>query len=285
VTERILSALTEFDRSHLKAIEWSLNEITDNVINHAQSPIGGLLQVTNFGRERKIIEFCVCDAGIGIPHSLSGGHKEIRSDQEALDKAIREGVTRDKSVGQGNGLYGSWRITQISGGSFEIHAGNASLVSWPDAVHIRPEACPFHGSLVIASINYRKALSLEEALNFGGKSHDPVDHVQVAYEENEEGLVVFPLVREAQGFGSRAAGMPVRQKLRNLIRICGGKRIGIDFSDVPIISSSFADEVFGKLFAELGPLDFMKAFEFRRVDSTIHGLINKAIEQRAKTGL
>jgi uncharacterized protein DUF4325 len=285
VTKTILSALSAFDRSHLKAIEWSLNEITDNVINHAQSPIGGLLQVTNFGRDRKVVEFCVCDAGIGIPQSLRSTHNEIRSDQEALDKAIREGVTRDKRIGQGNGLYGSWRITQISGGSFEIHAGNASLSSWPEAVHIRPEAIPFHGSLVVARINYQTALSLEKALNFGGKSHDPIDHVQIAYEEDEEGMVVFPLAREAQGFGSRAAGMPVRQKLVNLMRICGGKRIRIDFSDVPIISSSFADEVFGKLFAELGPLDFMKAFEFRKVDSTIHGLINKAIEQRAKTGL
>ncbi len=67
VTEKILSALSAFDRNHLKAIEWSLNEITDNVINHAQSPIGGLLQITNFGREQKVVEFCVCDAGIGIP--------------------------------------------------------------------------------------------------------------------------------------------------------------------------------------------------------------------------
>jgi STAS-like domain of unknown function (DUF4325) len=112
-----------------------------------------------------------------------------------------------------------------------------------------------------------------------------MDHVQVAYEENEEGLVVFPLAREAQGFGSRAAGMPLRQKLKTLSKICVGKRIVIEFSDVSIISSSFADQVFGKLFAELGPLEFMKAFEFRKVDSTIHGLINKAIEQRAKTGL
>jgi hypothetical protein len=198
---------------------------------------------------------------------------------------IREGVTRDKRVGQGNGLYGTWRITQISGGSFEIHSGNASLSSWPDALHIRPESIPLSGTLVVARISYKKELSLEEALKFGGKSYDPVDHVQVSYEENEEGSVVFPLAREAQGFGSRAAGMPVRQKLKNLVRICSGKRISIDFSDVHIISSSFADEVFGKLFAELGPLDFMKAFEFRKVDSTIQGLINKAIEQRTKTGL
>ena len=285
VTEKILSALSDFDRNHLKALEWSLNEITDNVINHAQSPIGGLVQITNFGRDRKMIEFCVCDAGIGIPSSLRSGHHEIRSDQEALDRAIREGVTRDKRVGQGNGLYGSWRITQISGGSFEIHAGYASLSSWPNSLRIRPETIPVHGSLVVARISYAKPLALEEALRFGGKSHDPVDHVELAYEENEAGCLVFPLAQESAGFGSRAAGMPVRQKLKNLLRICGGRRIIIDFSDVIIISSSFADEVFGKLFAELGPLQFMKGFEFQRVDSTIQGLIDRSIEQRAKTGL
>src|SRR5262249_18035507 len=181
---KILSALSAFDRNHLKAIEWSLNEITDNVINHAQSPIGGLLQITNFGREHKVIEFCVCDAGIGIPASLRSGHSEIRSDQEALDKAIREGVTADKRIGQGNGIYGRWRITQLSGGSFQIHAAHASLSSWPDTLHIRPETIPVTGTLVVAGISYKKALSLEEALKFGGKSHDPLDHVEVAYEED-----------------------------------------------------------------------------------------------------
>ena len=151
-----------------------------------------------------------------------------------------------------------------------MHAGNASLSSWPDALHISPEPIPVIGSLVVARISYEKALALEEALKFGGKSHDPVDFVQVTYEEDEEeGFVVFPLAREAQGFGSRTAGMPVRQKLKNLLRICGGKRIGIDFTNVPIISSSFADEVFGKLCVELGALGFMKAFEFRKVNSTI----------------
>jgi STAS-like domain of unknown function (DUF4325) len=141
------------------------------------------------------------------------------------------------------------------------------------------------GTLVVVRINYATALSLEKALKFGGKSHDPVDHVQLTYEEDEDGVVLFVLARESQGFGSRVAGMPLRQKLKNLIRICDGKRIAVDFSDVHIISSSFADEVFGKLFAELGPLRFMNAFEFRKLDSTIQGLINRAIEQRAKPGL
>jgi hypothetical protein len=35
----------------------------------------------------------------------------------------------------------------------------------------------------------------------------------------------------------------------------------------------------------LGALTFMKSVEFRRVDDTIRGLIDRAIEQRARTGL
>jgi hypothetical protein len=42
-------------------------------------------------------------------------------------------------------------------------------------------------------------------------------------------------------------------------------RILIDLTDVPIISSGFADEVFGKLFAQLGPLRFGQALQFREV--------------------
>jgi hypothetical protein len=72
IINKVLSALQNFDRSHLKAIEWSLQEITDNVLNHAESPIGGLVQVTNFSYRRQAIEFSVCDAGIGIPSSLRG---------------------------------------------------------------------------------------------------------------------------------------------------------------------------------------------------------------------
>ena len=99
VMETILSNLSDFDRNHLRAIEWSLNEITDNVLVHSNS--GGLMQVTAM-RTRKKIEFVVADAGLGIAQSLRSGHPEINSDVEALSLAIKEGVTRDKNVGQGN---------------------------------------------------------------------------------------------------------------------------------------------------------------------------------------
>jgi hypothetical protein len=59
----------------------------------------------------------------------------------------------------------------------------------------------------------------------------------------------------------------------------------VDFSGVPVISSSFADEAFGKLFLQLGPMQFMQRVRLVNTIDTVESLINRAIEQRMKVGL
>ena len=44
ILNKMLSSITDFDRSHFGALEWSLNEITDNVLVHSESPRGGLIR-------------------------------------------------------------------------------------------------------------------------------------------------------------------------------------------------------------------------------------------------
>lgn len=280
ILDVLLGALSGFDRSHFRAIEWSLNEITDNVINHAESPIGGFVQLTSFPKAGAI-QITVCDAGVGIPMTLRMGHPELTTDQEALDRAIREGITRDSAVGQGNGLYGSWRIARQSGGNFFINSGYANLVSTEKLqLHVGKESIPFSGSLVAIRIDYRTPISLEDALQFKGRPHTPVDHIDLKYEVDETGSIPFRLTEETRAFGTRAAGAAVRTKLQNLGRLGEGKKIIVDFDGIDLVSSSFADEVFGKLFLELGPMDFANQFDFRNIDSLVRGLIDRAISQR-----
>jgi len=245
----MITTLVDFQRSDLRALEWSINEITDNVINHAQSPVGGFLHFSSYTVSRAV-EFAVCDVGIGIPATLRAGLGQVLTDSEALELAIREGVTRDKKLGQGNGLYGSWRIAQLSGGIFEIFSGRAHLFSSPDhGLSIQDTAIPFAGTLVVSKIPYLRTIDLSEALVFGGKKYMPVDLVELEYEADAQGNVDFFLGRESGGgFGSRQAGEPVRKKLLNIARLDGINRITIDFSDIPLLSSSYADEVFGKMF-------------------------------------
>ena len=284
VMKNILISLTEFDRDHLRAIEWSVNEITDNVLNHAQSRVGGFVQVTNL-RQRQQIEFSVCDAGLGIPTTLRANYPELDTDQEAVDLAIREGVTRDASVGQGNGLYGTWRISQLSSGRFELYSGYVSLISTPqDGLRIKKENIPFNGTLITTRIGYRTPLDLREALTFGNKVYETTDIIEMDYEEDEEGNVFLNLQQESSGFGSRKAGEPIRRKLNNLVRMADARHVIIDCADIPLMSSSYADEVFGKLFAEHGPVEFSRRFEIRNVDQLVKDLIDKAIIQRSRVG-
>lgn len=286
IVNAILGAIPDLERSDFAALEWSINEVTDNVIVHSDSPIGGLVQVSTFSRNRKRVEYIVADAGMGIPSSLRSGRSDIYSDAEALDFAIREGVTRDKSIGQGNGLFGSYQICSHSGGRFQIDSGHAKLLYAPaSGLAIRNEVVPIEGTIVIAQIDFSSPHLLAEALQFAGKSHRPVDFVEIKYEQNVTADLLFPLREEARTFGSRASGTPVRNKIHNLLRMCPGQVVVVDCVGIPLVSSSFADEVFGKLFVQLGPLAFMQRVKIINVEATVRSLLDRAITQRSATGI
>ena len=285
IINAILGAIPDLNRKELSALEWSINEITDNVLNHSQSPIGGLVQVSTFQRTRKRVEYIVADAGVGIPNTLRTTRPELNSDAAALEQAIREGVTRDKNVGQGNGLYGSYQICSHSNGFFQLESGYGKLMFTDrDGLRIGTERIPYEGTLVAAQIDFSVPHLLEEALQFNGKTHQTVDYVELRYEQHGTEDLLFKVSEESLSFGSRVAGAPVRKKLLNLARMCPNQRIVIDFENVSLVSSSFADEVVGKLFAELGPLSFMQRFQFQRIDPTVRQLVDRAIAQRMAAG-
>jgi hypothetical protein len=282
----MLGAMPDWERSDFAAFEWAVNEITDNVLVHANSRIGGLVQVSTFERFRKLTQFVVADAGIGIPTSLRGGRPDISSDTDALDQAIREGVTRDSAVGQGNGLFGSFQICSKSRGEFVVDSGYARLNYRPaSGLSITTQSIPYSGTLVVATIDFSDPKLLEDALQFNGVKYKPIDYVQTNYEFATTGDVSFVLAQECSSFGSRVSGKPVRNKLMNLVRMCGAGVVSVDFSGVPLLSSSFADEAFGKLFLTLGPVAFMQKLKLRNMHETAEMLINKAIAQRMQVGM
>lgn len=285
IVNAILGAIPDLNRKELAALEWSINEVTDNVLNHAQSAIGGLVQVSTFQRTRKRVEYIVADAGLGIPTTLRATHTSLNSDAAALEQAIREGVTRDTNVGQGNGLFGSYQICSHSNGFFQVESGYGKLMFTDrEGLRIATERVPYEGTLVAAQIDFSVPRLLEEALSFGGRVHQPTDYVELHYEQHGTADLLFKIAEESQSFGSRVAGAPVRKKLLNLARMCPNQRIILNFENVPLVSSSFADEVVGKLFAELGPLAFMQRFQFQEIDQTARQLVDRAIAQRMAVG-
>ena len=279
IVNAILGAIPDIARKDFAALEWSINELTDNVLVHSKSIVGGLVQVSTFQRNKKRVSFIVADAGIGIPNSLREGHPELTSDVDALDQAIKEGFTRDKKVGQGNGLFGTYQICSHSKGFFQLESGYGKL-TFNDHLSISKEPVPYEGTLVVAEIDFSVPDLLEEALKFDGRVNKPFDFVESHYEDVEANRVIFRIAEESNSFGSRVAGRPLRNKLTNLARMCPTQQIVIDFADIALVSSSFADELIGKLFAELGAVAFMSRFKLIGVSPMVQQLIDRAISQR-----
>lgn len=282
ILDRVLDLILrqlETSRDTLKAVEWSLCEIMDNVSSHAESEIGGFIQATAYKQGNRV-EFVVADAGIGIPASMG-----MANHDEALQRAIDEGVTSKPAENAGNGLYGSYQAAFLSGGQFEINSlfGHLFCDGTTGQVTCKRENIPYAGTSVRCSINVHDPDLLGKALQFKGRSHDPgFDYIERKYEGDSDDIV-FILKDEAQrDFGSRHSGARIRRMIENLTK--DHARIVIDFASVGIISSSFADEVFGRLFVKLGPRAFMTRVRMQNVDPTIEGLIDRAILQRTRLG-
>ena len=210
---------------------------------------------------------------------------QINNHATALSEAINEGVTRDKTQNAGNGLYGSYRVAVLSGGQFEIHSLHGLLyVNNPDeGIRNIQETVPYNGTSVRCAITIGDHELLNKALRFKDVPHDPsFDSIERTFERGQGDVILNMREQAWRDFGSRQGGVKIRGMIRNLLNL--NHPVILDFNGVGVISSSFADEVFGRLFVEMGPRAFMTRIEMRNVDPTVEGLIDRAIVQRTRLG-
>ena len=279
IVESILISVKNLDRKDFGAFEWAINEITDNVLTHASSHVGGFVQVSVLN-DTKIL-LAVADAGLGIPETIKYAYPN-KTDFEAIELAISEGVTRDTRLGQGNGLFGSYKICSASQGLFLIISNRGQLYLNKGNSSMKNNSIPYEGTLVVAEIDFSIPNLLGNALSFKNKIHTPLDYIERNYEDwrPDSELATFKIKNEADSFGSRVSGTPVRLKLLQVAKMCPEAKINIDFSEVAIMSSSFADEVIAKLYCDVGPMTFMSRFNIISASPMIKDLIDKAISQR-----
>ena len=205
-------------------------------------------------------------------------------------RSCREGDTRG---GYAQQVYEprKWTIWCLSNcpgvfRHFRFNSAHANLyVTKEGEMHIRSETIPFKGTYVVCQIDCANPHLIEKALTIGGKNHlPPYDYIERMHEK--EGSVLRVEAKDiCHTFGSRQSGIEARKYITNLLKSEDGFRVEVDFSDVFVISSSFADEVFGKLFVEMGPLRYMRRVSILNVSPTIEGLIDRAITLRSRTGL
>ncbi len=269
----------------VSALEWSIYEICDNVINHSNSKVGGFVEAVTYSKERRI-SFSVADSGRGILNSLKEGLPNLNTNVQAIGEAIKSGVTRNKDAGQGNGLAGSLRITTMSGGSIDITSGSGRIYCTSNhSSEVEGERNDFfYGTSVSGQIVMSNNFSIGKALEFNGVEYIPLNIIDTQYEAEDEDTLIINMNKETTGVGTRKAGKQLRVKTLNLIASKPGYPINVDWTSIPVISSSFADEFMGKLFVELGQFKFNSSIRNKNMEVLIQQLLDKAISQRLAQG-
>lgn len=262
-----------FGKGVPQAFEWVLNELAGNILVHAGGA-PGWIQVTTY-REQHRLAMVICDSGLGIPKTIAEKYS-VRTDTEALELAIRKGVTSKPDFGQGNGLTGSIAIAQASGGMFALTSGRGRIRVLDGKVEPKNNFPPVDGTIVEMQFDTDKEIDLPKAL----WGHKPVDAFETNFERDDSDESEFALRDYATSFGNRITGERIRTLVINLLKQTNGRPIRINMSNVNVISSSFADELFGKLFVELGPMDFGRVVKLHALDATCKSIIDYAVYQR-----
>jgi hypothetical protein len=86
-----------------------------------------------------------------------------------------------------------------------------------------------------------------------------------------------------EGLGTRRSAEQIRVKLLNFLSD-GVPRLVLDFAGINVISSSFADEVLGKLALQMGFVQFVNRFRLDNMSDTVEAIVNRAIQQRIAEG-
>jgi anti-anti-sigma regulatory factor len=252
----------------------------DNVLQHANTTHGYVMGQIHPTSQH--IALCIYDFGQGIYNSLRNTQYAPKDAVDAIMLAVKEGVTRDKLVGQGNGMWGLNNIVRSNSGILGITSGSGFFGINRDEIRKStnvPFLSPEHNCTTVDfQIDFDKGISISEAL--GG--HEPVD-VRIEHLEDDRGNVVYRLADKPSGTGTRQSGAALRNEVVNITRQTDSVVL-LDFTGVSMVSSSFADEFIGKLAVEFGFIGFTQRFRLIGMNPTVQSIANRSVSQRLGLG-
>ena len=265
----------------LEGIEWSVNEVMDNVLNHSTATSGFIMGQLH--RSTKHVAFTIYDAGIGIYNSFKDSGNNIGSNIDALSKCLQEGVTRDSRVGQGNGLAGLFSLIKEGNGMLSISSGSDTLSYREGQMFTllkqnKTISKRNAGTIVDFQIDYSTDVSIDKILTFQGHTFEFVN-LFIDDIEGEDGILHFKISEIAEGTGTRESAMRVKNQLLNSIKATK-KGALIDFEGVNVVSSSFIDELLAKLVIEMGLFQFNQRISLKNMSPLLQKTLQKSVIQR-----
>ncbi|KLR61498.1 protein of unknown function (DUF4325) [Actinobacteria bacterium IMCC26207] len=278
----VLARVSEFPEGVLRGVKWALDEITDNVLVHSGGARGWVQVISRPKRDE--VHLAIVDCGHSIVETIREGYPEVGSDNDALRLAVQRGTTRDKKVGQGNGLAGSLRIAAALNGYVTIMSGSACLRQAPGRSPEVHESPRFPGTFVTLTLRTDAEIDVSEAL-WGvedGDAYEPSRPFEYSHIQRDG--IVFRILDESSGFGNRASGEALVNKLRNIANGSPNESVIIDFEGVDLATASFLDEFLAKLIRREGVTAFFSRYSLRNMNELVRRTADQVIAQRLMTG-
>jgi anti-sigma regulatory factor (Ser/Thr protein kinase) len=265
----------------LDALNWCLFEIMDNVFQHSHAGVGYSMLQLHYSSRRCAV--AVSDDGIGIYESFRESSLAAEDEYDAIKLAVQEKVT-SKPENVGNGLYGLMRVVDLNGGEMEIRSGRGRMKfanskldgEYAPALPVL-DLNGHRGTTVHWQLDVSKPVSLGQAL--GSK----LPNIRLKASEDAQGELRVQVSMFEGSLGARRSAEQVRATLVNILNERAA-RLVLDFENINVISSSFADEVLGKLALEMGFVQFVNRFRLENMSETVEVIINRAIQQRVAEG-
>jgi hypothetical protein len=266
--------LRQFDNAQdfLPAMEWAVYEIIDNIRLHSNTPVPGVL-TAQYYPHRYRLDIAIVDAGRGIMASLSESQR-LWSHGDAISKAIQRGVTRNPDVGQGNGMAGTCEIVRLNGGELHVWTGDVDFTIRKGRDKGFQKISEVPGTGIFLRLDTRHSVSLSDTfISDPGWSY-------INYEA--ERLVEAGGIRiadECVHTGGREPARALRRKIETLL-IELEEPLILDFDDITFATSSFFDELLGRLASAMGADNFRLRIQIVNLTPELRDMANVTIGQR-----
>jgi hypothetical protein len=262
-------------REFVPALEWVVYETIDNIRLHADTPVPGAVCAQYFPSKRRM-DVAICDVGQGITSSLEGQLEPWQGTGEVIKKALERGVTRDKEVGQGNGLPGALGIAKANQGTFRL---------WTDDVVYNVEGGEERGFQKRPSVDGTGVVVRFDTTNPVHPSDTFLGQPGWTYIKDEaQRLNLEDRVKVAEdciSTGAREPAKGLRRKIQNLLPDMQ-RPLVLDFEGVGGASSSFLDELLGRLVDTLGQETFDQKIRLVNMPDEMVDMANVVVGQRVE---
>ena len=287
-TKLVSALLTSLRRTELcgegtfTGLEWCLNETMDNVLVHSKSNKGFVM--AQYHQTSKLFSVCIYDNGIGIFNSFKESKYHPKKPLDAITLALGERITRDEKVGQGNGLWGLYRIVEENKGKLRIISDGAYYEMRFDSGFSKQNnfedwnRSSLFSDLGTTIIDFQLSVNNDMDIEKAIPDSKLID-IWEENLENDNGDYVIKVSELSKGTGTRSAALEMRNIALN-IAIHNHSKVIFDFDGVGTISSSYADELIGKIIAFYGIVFFGKKFDIINLTKTNLVILERSVRMR-----